>query len=222
MAWANELKNLTGEIVHMHEERGEYIHNLKRDIHQKMHNWKTKRNIMKAVLWADLDSWDQTRKRKIAGLKLDTKALLDEFKQKDKKRVEVVNDLRTTVQTYLKKIREVDIEKTKESNTLRAQEMMQMLVGYKAERDEAASAWRNLARYKFGFRSEASGNKKKETGNSNKENKILKIIKDNPKGISLPEIAYIMGVAFVSINQEMKELLNTGKIKREDNQYFLK
>lgn len=234
MAWADELKKLTGEIVHMHEERGDYIHNLKRDIHQKMHIWKTERTTMNAVLWTDLDSWDQTRKRKIAGLKLDTKALLDEFKQKDRKRVEVVNDLRATVQTYLnwkqertKKIREVDMEKIKESNTQRAQEIMQMLAGFKAERDEAASAWRNLARYKYGFRSEASGKKKKETGNefsgnSNRENKILKLIKDNPKGISLPEIAYIMGVTFVSINKEMKEFLDTGKIKKEDNKYFLK
>ena len=158
MEWADELKKLTDEIVHMHEERGEYIHNLKRGIHQKMYIWKAKRNTMDAVLWTDLDSWDQTGK--IAGLKSDTGDLLKEFKQKDSKRVEVVRDLRATVQTYLQKIREVDIKKTKESNIQRAQEIMQMLTGFKAERDKAASAWRNLAMYKFEFRSEAYDKKK--------------------------------------------------------------
>ena len=57
---------------------------------------------------------------------------------------------------------------------------------------------------------------------ADRKNKILKLINDNPEGISIPEIAYIIGVTFVSINKEMKELLNTGKIKREDKKYFLK
>lgn len=56
---------------------------------------------------------------------------------------------------------------------------------------------------------------------SDKEKRILSIVKDNPGGITLPEIAYVMGVAFVTITKDVKSLLVVAKrIKKEDNKYF--
>jgi len=59
-----------------------------------------------------------------------------------------------------------------------------------------------------------------EAGNLTKPEKICAIIEENPEGISLPEIAYIMGVAFVSITRDVKNLLTDGKIKKEDGKYY--
>lgn len=53
------------------------------------------------------------------------------------------------------------------------------------------------------------------------EKKIISIIKEYPEGITLPEIAYIMGVAFVSLTQDMKRLLEKGLIKKKNYKYFM-
>lgn len=59
-----------------------------------------------------------------------------------------------------------------------------------------------------------------------KRAKILAIIQDNPEGITLPEIGYIMGLAFVSITKDVNKLLADGLIKKEEgeerNLYFPK
>jgi len=57
----------------------------------------------------------------------------------------------------------------------------------------------------------------KATVLTQKEKEILSIIRDNPEGISLPETAYIMDVAFVSIIQDAKKLLQEGVIKKKNN-----
>lgn len=53
-----------------------------------------------------------------------------------------------------------------------------------------------------------------------REKKILAVVKENTEGIILPEIAYIMGIAFLSIIQDVKRLLKKGLIKKKENKYF--
>jgi len=68
------------------------------------------------------------------------------------------------------------------------------------------------------------GEKKKKEKTSKlteREKKILSIVKNNPEGITLPEISYITGVEFFSIIKDIKKLLNGGNIKKEKNKYFL-
>jgi len=62
--------------------------------------------------------------------------------------------------------------------------------------------------------------KEKVPGLTDREKTILSIIRDNPEGITLPEIAYIMGVAFVTITKDLARLLKEGLIKKEENRYF--
>jgi len=63
--------------------------------------------------------------------------------------------------------------------------------------------------------------KKEEVpGLSDKEKKILSIINDNPKGITLREIADIMGVAFVTITRDIKKLLAEDLTKKKENRYL--
>lgn len=56
---------------------------------------------------------------------------------------------------------------------------------------------------------------------TDRKKRILSIIKDNPEGIALPEIAYIMGVEFFTIIKDIKKLLNNNYIKKKRNKYFL-
>lgn len=53
-----------------------------------------------------------------------------------------------------------------------------------------------------------------------KKKKILSIVREYPEGITMAEIAYIMGVAFISITQDVKKLLKDGLIKKKENKYF--
>ena len=55
---------------------------------------------------------------------------------------------------------------------------------------------------------------------TSKEKEILGIIKNNPGGIALPEIAYLMGEAFVAIIQEARRLSKRGLIKKKGYKYF--
>ena len=61
---------------------------------------------------------------------------------------------------------------------------------------------------------------KEESELSDKEEKILSIVNDNPEGISLPEIAYVMEVAYITITRDIKKLMTDGLIKKEDYLYF--
>lgn len=60
----------------------------------------------------------------------------------------------------------------------------------------------------------------KEPRLTKKEKDILAIIRENPEGIALPEIAYIMGVAFVTIIQDVKKLMKKGLIRQKEYKYF--
>ena len=55
---------------------------------------------------------------------------------------------------------------------------------------------------------------------TNKEKEILAIIENNPEGITLPEIAYLMGEAFVAIIPEARRLTKRGVIKKKNYKYF--
>ena len=55
---------------------------------------------------------------------------------------------------------------------------------------------------------------------NDKDKKILAIIKENPEGITMPEVAYVMGVAFVSISRNVRKLLIDGRIIKKDNKYY--
>ena len=55
---------------------------------------------------------------------------------------------------------------------------------------------------------------------TNKEKEILAIIGNNPEGITLPEIAYLMGEAFVTIIPAARRLTKKGVIKKKDYKYF--
>ncbi len=62
--------------------------------------------------------------------------------------------------------------------------------------------------------------KKEELELSEKERNILSVVNDNPEGISLPEIANVMEVAYITITRDIKKLMTDGLIKKEDFLYF--
>jgi len=55
---------------------------------------------------------------------------------------------------------------------------------------------------------------------TNKEKEILAIIENNPEGITLPEIAYLMDEAFVTIIPEARKLSKKGLVKKKNYKYF--
>jgi DNA-binding MarR family transcriptional regulator len=56
---------------------------------------------------------------------------------------------------------------------------------------------------------------------TNKEKEILAIIKNNPEGIALPEIAYLMGEDFATIIPEARRLSEKRLIKKKNTNTFL-
>lgn len=55
---------------------------------------------------------------------------------------------------------------------------------------------------------------------TNKEKEILAIIENNPEGITLAEIAYLMGEAFVTIIPEARRLSEKGLVKKKNYKYL--
>lgn len=53
------------------------------------------------------------------------------------------------------------------------------------------------------------------------EQQILSILKDNPKGKTLTEIAAIIGVHFVKLAMPMKKLISEDKVRKEEKRYLL-
>lgn len=56
---------------------------------------------------------------------------------------------------------------------------------------------------------------------SNKQKEILDMIKENPEGIFLAEIAYKMDVAFISLTEDIRKLLEDNLVTQEKNKYFI-
>lgn len=54
-----------------------------------------------------------------------------------------------------------------------------------------------------------------------RQQEILSIIQDNPEeGVTSSELAFIMKIAYVTITEDIKELLDADEIKKEKNRYF--
>lgn len=126
MAWANELKNLASEIANMHTYREDHMNQLKNDTKKKMKGWEDERSKMKTDLFAELE-------------------------QGDKERAAEVNNLKASVQDFLKKFKDEELAAIIEEHRQRAQDMARfkadvgkMIAEFKVERDQAASAWKDL------------------------------------------------------------------------------
>jgi len=53
-----------------------------------------------------------------------------------------------------------------------------------------------------------------------KQKDIFTVVRENPDGITLPEIAYAMGVPFVTLARDAKKLLDLKVTKKRDNRYY--
>jgi len=136
MAWANELKNLTSEIANMHTYREEHVNQLKDENQKKM---------------AEFKQGDKDRAKEVADLKSTTQNLLAEFEQSDKERALEVNHMKASTQDFLKAFKEAWTVEMNAGHEQRVQDLTQfkvdtgkMIAEFKAEQDEAASAWKEL------------------------------------------------------------------------------
>lgn len=208
IAWGDGFRNLTNEIYNMHKEKAIYIRHLTSEIKQKRNDWRAERDQMREGLLANFNAWNKARAKELADLQTLVRAFLAELNESNRERAREVKDLKATVAT--------------------------MITEFKKECEEAAVAWECLmanmgkgGKRNMGKEVKPSIEKKEENKKRKKaimrndnEKKILAIIEDNPEGISLPEAAYIMGVAFVTITRDMKKLLKDGLIKKKENRYF--
>jgi len=195
-----------------------------------------------ANLLAGFNKEDKTRAAEIANL-------LAEFNGEDKARAtEIVNLLAGFNEEDKARASEIAalMSGFKEHDKARAIEMANLISDFKKEREETAAAWKSLLGTMSSVRGAAPKKEavpekvipeeaipvtkpaevkvkeeEKFPRRTEKERKILSIIKKNPEGITLPEIAYDMGVAFVTITKDVKKMLQDGLIKKVDNRYFL-
>ena len=151
MAWANEFKNLTSEIANMHTYREEHVNQLKDENQQKMNDWKQERTKMKADLMKNFKAWDKEREKEAADIKAAAQNLLAELEQKDKERAAEVNQLKASTLDFLKAFKKAWSKEMNAGQEQRIQDLTQfkadtgkMIADFKADRDEAALAWKKL------------------------------------------------------------------------------
>ncbi len=113
----------------------------------------------------------------------------------------------------------------------RVEDVKGLLAGFQEEREKLASAWQNLVSLmertrggKVVVKLEKVPKKEKVAKGpalSAKERKIVAAVRENPDGITLPEIAYIMGVPFITLARNVKSLAGKKVIRKKDSRYFL-
>lgn len=234
MTWSGEFKNLVEEISNMHQDRIDFINSLKNDIQQMKKDLNGKRTQMRSDLLVSFNAWDEGRRRQAADFRSTAQALLKDLKEGNKERAKDMNELRADTQAFLRKFRKEDIGRFEQESKQRANGIAQfkadistMIGGFREEHDEASGAWKNLVsdlsrtgNEKTEAKKRRMAGKKSNGGFTRRQEQILSIVKDNPEGVTLPEIAYIMGVAFVTITQDVKKLLSNSHIKKKVNKYF--
>jgi len=229
MAWADETKMLIKEISDMHDDRTHYILGLINDIQKKRKEWTAERAEVRKELLSDFSAWDEERAKKAAELRTEAQTFLAELKKQNKERAKEVKSLRAATQSLMNEFRKADYARIREIDQLKAT-ITSMIALFRLEREKAAAAWNDLMTNtgkanKVTAAKEAKQSEKRKrkkfSGNAYDGEKILVIIKDNPKGITLPEIAYLMGVAFITITKDVKNLLTDGLIRKKENKYFL-
>ena len=236
MARVDDFNGLKDEVAGMYHARVNHIDQIKNDT---------------ANLMAAFKSRDQERAKEVDELQAATQAYVEECTEGSKTRA-------SDVAKMIADLKSRDQERAEEINNLKI-EVASLIGGYKAEREEAAAAWKDLIANMSNIRKGAAPAreettpekpgevakpkkkktpakaikvkqeeakavmkeaKKEELELSEKERNILSVVNDNPEGISLPEIANVMEVAYITITRDIKKLMTDGLIKKEDFLYF--
>ncbi len=118
MAWSDEFRNFTHEIANRHEERNNYIHDLKNETSKLIADFS-------AQDMADFSAQDKARAEEVTVLKGQSQSLLAEFKARDKERAKEMDELKKEVDELKK-------------------DAAKMISGFKEEHVQAAAAWKDL------------------------------------------------------------------------------
>ncbi|MGB2762881.1 MAG: hypothetical protein WBC20_00575, partial [Candidatus Aminicenantaceae bacterium] len=149
----------------------------------------------------------KTRAKEVDGLKKEVANLIGGYKAEHEEAAAAWNDLLTNMSNIRKgaapERKEAIPEKPKEKPEKNKKTPAKAI---KVKQEEAKAVMKEA--------------KKKKLELSEKERKILSIVNANPEGISLPEIANVMEVAYITITRDIKKLLTDGLIKKEDYLYF--
>jgi len=192
----SQAQDLMNKFKEGSQIRAEDMNNLKSHVQQMTNEWSKERAQMRSDLFIELGE--------------NTKSIAKEAEK-----------IKSSLRDFLKKYREGDLENIKKEQQNRSQEIdkfrkdvQSLMKKFRNIHKEAANAWKGLKK--------EQKNTQKNSGSSEKEMKIISIIEDNQKGITLSEIAFLMDVAPVSISKNIKMLMDDGHIRKEENKYFVK
>ncbi|MBU1035268.1 hypothetical protein KJ974_01060, partial [bacterium] len=119
----------------------------------------------------------------------------------------------------------------------RAAEVAELIAGFKKEREEASIAWKELLtkmsakEKKIVSIPEALEPKEKEVSipeateieekEVSIEEKVLEFIEKHPEGVRIGDMEGPLGVMRMRLGRIAKKLLDEGKLRKEENLYFL-
>jgi hypothetical protein len=192
----SQAQDLMNKLKEESQIRAEDMNNLKSHVQQMTNEWSKERAQRRSDLFIELGK--------------NTKSIVKEAEK-----------IKSSLRDFLKKYREEDLENIKKEQRNRSLEVdefrkdiQSLMKKFRNIHREAANAWKGLKK--------EQKNTQKTSGSSEKEMKIISIIEDSPRGITLSEIAFLMDVASVSISKNIKRLMDEGHIRKEENKYFVK
>jgi len=170
------------------------------------------------------------------------KAILNEIRarqeQRSKEVSEILKDFQKEQKETAKELRQlldkgeslrIEDFKTTISNIQarqaeKSKEVSEMLKGFRDEQEQAASYWQNLAVLMKEKRAGKIGREAVVTEEVvpavSKEQQILEVLKENPQGITLPQIGSALGVRYITLARAINGLVEESRVEKKDTLYF--
>lgn len=219
--------------------------NLHSEVQAMLNNSRKLRNDMRAVLKEEFQEANSKRLQEVKELKDTTQALMQKFRDSLEEMSKTLrrslnessSERRASVQQMLEEIRE-ELSKVRaelagaaaawrEVYESKKKEVVEGVVlediGKRVpeeivETDELSAKEAVVSEEEVSLETYEKGSTVEEEVDL--KLKMLEIIKDHPEGISLSDIADMLGVAYVVLGRDVKSLLDEGRIRREGKFYF--
>jgi hypothetical protein len=208
MGIATEMKELTKDIASSHEDRmkrigeiGEEASEVREEAQDLVSGFHTSRKHETAELRRDLARGEAKRKT-------DVKEMLKGFQSSRREEgTQMRKELAQGLVERRSELREM------QGNFRKAQ------AGVRADLREAAAAWQELANTMQAKRARPRAPVPKQKA-PDLEAKLLAAVNEHPEGITLPEVAYSLGVVPIVLGRASRSLLDKGKIRKKEKFYF--
>jgi membrane protein involved in colicin uptake len=231
---ASDIEGLEKDCASAYAERVKGIKRITRETKAFVGDSKKEREAMASALHKKIDAEEAARKRQAKAdgdvrvaadkkLKADTRKMVNQMDADTKAMASALHKKIDAEEAARKSQAKADGDVRVAADKKLKADTRKMVAGFKAESDASGKAWgtlvKTMAEKRQGTAKKPAA--KKKAGPVGDEAKIMTVVKAKPGGVKLVEIESETGIARIKAARVLKELIDSGRITKEELLYKL-